>query len=706
MSDVVGTILLLALTVTLFSSIFFFVSTFPTPPPQPANQFSAYLTYNVAGTQIIGVTVLHLAGPAVPSNALMYLYSSAHPTRFTSPFTVASGTNNSPSWNLGQNWFQNVSAQNLLTPDNITISLVTQSELLFRSTLPGLTPNIPPTFTGVGTLPAVPAVGAAFTIFVQLSDNNLNTNSVYVNISLLPGVVGSGLNKMTFSASLGAYTYVVAAGVTKGSGGFYTFANATDKSGIKNSVAFIITLQAAASSLSTSIQVNNSAPVSNQSVLVTALVSNGGTAASTVAVTFTANGNSIGSSSGSIVSGGIGTFTVTWTPTSPGVYLLSALANGTGNVVSGAALNMTVYPSILVIGHNVPSGVRTSFNESSFLQQEITAAGFPYTSMWVSCSAALPASTTFNAYNVVVIDFGSTWVGGCPKFPSTTEQAKLTGANAGVGFLVVGSNGFGATTCSSYNSAYFALFGIKWVSGSTCMTLPNATATATYTGTPASGLRSDGIPTSMTFNKTLGTSSNFVPYNYYTQGPTPNAAFLKAGANAVGAFKTSSGRDAAIAADPALLAAILPNANNWGTGQAGTSILYNTLNFLCYLSTSTATGRALSDFGVAQASIVGQSHLKLSSIYVGVRDNGPVTGLVTLTLYINGSVALYQGVAVSASVTVGLNGGIAWVSLVWIAPGGGPFTLSVVLNAPYVVNFNQQDNQLPLNPLNQPITFV
>jgi len=38
-SDVVATILLLALTVTLFASIFAFVTSFPSPPAQNSNQF-------------------------------------------------------------------------------------------------------------------------------------------------------------------------------------------------------------------------------------------------------------------------------------------------------------------------------------------------------------------------------------------------------------------------------------------------------------------------------------------------------------------------------------------------------------------------------------------------------------------------------------------------------------------------------------------
>src|SRR5579871_3733841 len=92
-SEVVATILLLALTVTLFSSIFYFVNTFPQPSPQPTNQFTASLVYQTSGstTKIVGVSVLHLAGPTVPGSSSVYLYSSAHPTRFTTPFSVTSG---------------------------------------------------------------------------------------------------------------------------------------------------------------------------------------------------------------------------------------------------------------------------------------------------------------------------------------------------------------------------------------------------------------------------------------------------------------------------------------------------------------------------------------------------------------------------------------------------------------------------------------
>src|SRR5690242_5637212 len=79
-SDVIATILLLALTVTLFASIFFFVNTFPSPPPQENNQFTSSLTYSGAsGNTISTVQITHLAGPPIPGADLVYITSSAHP---------------------------------------------------------------------------------------------------------------------------------------------------------------------------------------------------------------------------------------------------------------------------------------------------------------------------------------------------------------------------------------------------------------------------------------------------------------------------------------------------------------------------------------------------------------------------------------------------------------------------------------------------
>lgn len=701
-SDVVGTILLLALTVTLFSSIFFFVSTFPSPAPQPVNQFSASLTYDSTGTHIVGVNVLHLAGPAVSGSALVYLYSSRQPSAFTSPFSVSSGISNAPVWNLGQTWTKDITSYAIVAPDNITISVVTTSQLLFRVTLPGPQPSTLPTFVRVAVSPSQPSVGGAFTISAQIQDSNLRTGSVFANLSLLPGVTGSGLFQMTYSAVTGLWSYNVPGGTTTSTGSFYLFVNATDGSGLRNSIAFTVTISATTSSFVATLAANNTAPTVGTPVALTAYVTAGGTGAG-VSVAFTANGAAIATSTGTVPSGSTASFGAGWTPSAPGVYLLQALVTSGGATVAGGTLNLTVFPSILFVGHNVPSGTRTTYNESGYLAQELTAAGIPYTNMWVACSSGLPASSTFNSYALVIIDFGSTYLGGCPKAPSTTEQAKITGATSD--FLLVGSHAFGLTTCSSYSSAYFALVGARWSNSGTCVTIPNASASVTYTASAGIGLLANGVPSPLTINGTLGSSNKFTPYDYFSLGVAAGATtWLKAGSNVIGT--TATGRGIALATDPALLTSSLPNGNAWGTGQAGTAVVYDLVNYLTGLSTASATGRALPDYAVAQTTILGLSHTRVTTFYVGVRANGPSASALTVTLLVNGSLALYNGIAVTGSVSVAGAGGVSWTTLVWVAPANGPFTLSILITSSSVTDLYSLNDQMPLSILNQATSYT
>ena len=105
-SDVVATILLLALTVTLFASIFAFVTQFPSPPAQNNNQFQASLIYTSSGSNISAIQIIHLAGPSIPGIAQVYLKSATQPNapEFTTPldpYTVSSGLGGANTWNLG-----------------------------------------------------------------------------------------------------------------------------------------------------------------------------------------------------------------------------------------------------------------------------------------------------------------------------------------------------------------------------------------------------------------------------------------------------------------------------------------------------------------------------------------------------------------------------------------------------------------------------
>lgn len=231
-SDVIATILLLALTVTLFAAIFAFVTTFPSPPAQNNNQFQASLFYPSNGTLkwIAGIRIVHLAGPQVPGNGLVYLKSANQPTapEFQSPYTVASGLPSGNYWNLGQTWTLTFPvAQMPIAASNITIYIVSQSQLLFSVILPGTAFNAPPTVVSTWTAPGIPTVGQSFTVYATLA-GNYKSNSVYVNLAGVPGGPAAS-QKMTQNAQ-GQWTYTLSSGSTS-AGTYYGYVNASGPNG-------------------------------------------------------------------------------------------------------------------------------------------------------------------------------------------------------------------------------------------------------------------------------------------------------------------------------------------------------------------------------------------------------------------------------------------------------------------------------------------
>jgi flagellin-like protein len=246
-SEVVATIILLALTVTLFSAIFAFVSSFPPPPAQNSNQFQATLSYAANATDhnavaISGVNILHLAGPAVPSSALVYIKSSTNPQgpQFKNAYTMAAGGISGNTWNLGQTWIGSFS---VLDPigDNLTIYVVVSSQLIFSVTLPGQSFTLPPTFVAISVTPGTPTVGSTFNVTATLA-GTVTPYSVYITLAGIPGLTNSPV-KMTLRASTGTYYLLVTStyGTTTANGTYYAFLNASNSLNQAGSTAFAIT---------------------------------------------------------------------------------------------------------------------------------------------------------------------------------------------------------------------------------------------------------------------------------------------------------------------------------------------------------------------------------------------------------------------------------------------------------------------------------
>jgi len=240
-SDVVATILLLALTVVLFASIFAFVTSFPGPPPQNSNQFQAQLVTGpntssgapAGATEVTAITITHLSGPSVPTFAQIYLKSSLYPNapEFSTPYSlVDGGIPANHVWNLGETWTLSsnfTGGFHPTLPDNITVYIVSVNTLLFSVILPGQLIDVPPTFLAVGTTPSVPVVGGGFTIYAQIQ-GVITGDTVVVTLSGLPGL-GSVIvaQPMNYSATTGLWTTSVPTGKTTASGDYYVFISAT-----------------------------------------------------------------------------------------------------------------------------------------------------------------------------------------------------------------------------------------------------------------------------------------------------------------------------------------------------------------------------------------------------------------------------------------------------------------------------------------------
>ncbi|MCI4367086.1 MAG: hypothetical protein L3K08_04995, partial [Thermoplasmata archaeon] len=581
-------------------------------------------------------------------------------------------------------------------------------ELLFRVTLPGTQPALPPQFVQDGTNPTSPVVDSGFVVYVQIVDPALKAYSVYANISEVPGSGLPSKDLMSYSATTGLFTLSLPNGGSA-TGTYYIFVNASDNLS-SDSIAIPVTIVTGAVPPSGIALAVSPFPVVNRTVeTVYATVQNAANVAGTVVVTFHAGGGSIGTATGPISAGGFAQFTTSWTPTAIGSYTLSAQANVSVGGTPTGALNVTVFPAVLFISHNVVAGTRLVNNTSAYLAEELQAAGFPFTASFVACNVALPTTAALQAYDVVVIDWGSTATGTCAATPSATEQGKITGAMVGssfTSFLLVGSAEFASTGCASYSATFRSDFGITGSSGTCIATSASATTAVTYTANAGQGLRRDGIG-ALTLNKTLAGSAGFLPYAYFSQGATNG--FLSSASGVIGSFihAVGKGRGIVIGTDPALLMTTLPAPASaaWGNGAGGTALVYNTMNYLSRFSTASSPGRAVGDYAIAGATLTGLSAGHLSYIYVTIRSNGPVGGLVIVSLTTNGTQALFGGAPVSSTVALLTNGQNVTAVLTWEAPVSGSYSLAVTAVS-FQSNLFGSLTQLPLNVLNKPIVYV
>jgi PKD repeat protein len=193
------------------------------------------------GTAVSGINITHLTGPAVASTGLIYLKSAAYPNScpFSTSMTVGSGISTS-TWNLGQTWSRSFTSicgtpTTDPLPDNITVYVVSGSQLLYSVVLPGQKIVTPPVITSTWVSSTPVAQGAPFSVYATIT-GGVKPNSVYANLATVPGLPSNPVKMVLYQ---GQWTYNATSGAA-GPGTFTGFVNASGSAGQTTAAAVTI----------------------------------------------------------------------------------------------------------------------------------------------------------------------------------------------------------------------------------------------------------------------------------------------------------------------------------------------------------------------------------------------------------------------------------------------------------------------------------
>ena len=217
-SEIIGNILILGITVTLFSSIMWFVTAMPTPQEHAYADMTSTVesTYDAGTGGYAWINVTHKGGQEL-KNESTGIYIWIDETTLLRYKIVNSTTNIGTSWTAGEMWSIRL-GHTVFPPGKdpkstrislMVIDTVKNSEV-YSVTLSGGESDInpaPPIIGARGTTPSPTYAGDSFSYYVSVVDpnNDLNKNSVYLDASAINPAWSS--LKMTDSNNDGVFTY-------------------------------------------------------------------------------------------------------------------------------------------------------------------------------------------------------------------------------------------------------------------------------------------------------------------------------------------------------------------------------------------------------------------------------------------------------------------------------------------------------------------
>ncbi|MGC8913821.1 MAG: CARDB domain-containing protein, partial [Thermoplasmata archaeon] len=287
-SSVIGSFLILVITVVLFSTIFAWVQTsFPTPPPRANSDFKADEPWyeNTPGGYYAHVNLTYVSGEDIVSQHLLILLLFEDGTRYS--LSPADGGISTQYWHVGDCW--RWKSTSLFTqPQNLTVQIIHTIKNILLWQEVKVVNNIwyPPNIAGVGTNPSPVTAGAIFRVWAEIYDNDINPDSVYADLTRL-GLGVIKLNRISESrfesadivANVGADTYTCVL-------------NATDYAGHPSIKSFTVTVVLGSQEVAlpklivSRISLNPGSPTRGETVFITATIKNLASTAASSAIIY------------------------------------------------------------------------------------------------------------------------------------------------------------------------------------------------------------------------------------------------------------------------------------------------------------------------------------------------------------------------------------------------------------------------------------
>ncbi|MBX8633246.1 MAG: type IV pilin [Thermoplasmata archaeon] len=186
-SEIIGDILILGITVTLFSTIFLYVNAFPTPNAQTYADFNATLSNTTSPTYL---NITHEGGQALTSSLTAVVVQV---NQNTSVFSLDEGYGqnfshwNSVRWTIDILWGVNLTGSLAVTSTSVVmVSIIDKANnyLVWSSVLQGKPSHVRPVIQSAWALPNPVSPGSNITVYASIYGSN-HAITVTANVSLL-----------------------------------------------------------------------------------------------------------------------------------------------------------------------------------------------------------------------------------------------------------------------------------------------------------------------------------------------------------------------------------------------------------------------------------------------------------------------------------------------------------------------------------------